>query len=182
MGGWGKRAYDFLQKHPSVPFIALAYFCTLALLVGHDAQESDSLWAVGATLFMPGFMAVIGVFWVYSGRVRRRTLFVFLVVGGVTAIWSHALLYQGIGLSMPLDEHGNPEALDYADALYFSIVTFSTLGYGDIQPKEHFRLLSALQALYGYLYLGLMVGLLANVVSNRKSGKKDDDGTNGGDG
>ena len=45
-------------------------------------------------------------------------------------------------------------------ALYFSTVTWTTLGYGDYSPIEDLRLLAAGQAVVGYIFLGLIVGLL----------------------
>ncbi len=39
-------------------------------------------------------------------------------------------------------------------ALYFSTVTFSTLGYGDITPSQDWRLLAALEGIDGFLLIG----------------------------
>ena len=50
-----------------------------------------------------------------------------------------------------------------ADALYFSIVTWTTLGYGDLQPIHAYRLLASAESLVGYVYLGLIVGLVTNL-------------------
>lgn len=44
------------------------------------------------------------------------------------------------------------------DSVYFSAVTFSTLGYGDFRPCEASRLWAALEAIIGNLHLGLIVG------------------------
>ena len=44
--------------------------------------------------------------------------------------------------------------------LYFSAVTFTTLGYGDIRPTKNSRLWSASEALLGYIYLSLLLGLI----------------------
>ena len=48
---------------------------------------------------------------------------------------------------------------DGPGALYFSIVTWTTLGYGDFTPPPELRLVAAIQALVGYLFFGLSVGL-----------------------
>ncbi|MGG7568622.1 potassium channel family protein [Rhodovulum sp. DZ06] len=45
-------------------------------------------------------------------------------------------------------------------ALYFAVVTFTTLGYGDLQPMPEQRLFAAALAMAGYLVLGMLVGLL----------------------
>lgn len=50
-----------------------------------------------------------------------------------------------------------------ADCLYFSIVTFSTLGYGDILPKTSMaRLLCGSEALMGAFTMGLVVAGFSN--------------------
>lgn len=42
----------------------------------------------------------------------------------------------------------------FEEALYFSIVTFTTLGFGDITLKESWRLLASLQAANGIIVFG----------------------------
>lgn len=62
-------------------------------------------------------------------------------------------------------------ALDrrYSSALYFSAVTFTTLGYGDFQPVPRLRLIAGFQALMGYLFLGLLVGSAIDYLAQRKT-------------
>jgi hypothetical protein len=43
---------------------------------------------------------------------------------------------------------------NFADALYFSTTTYSTLGYGDITLTPEWRLLGALEAINGFILLG----------------------------
>ena len=57
------------------------------------------------------------------------------------------------------------ETVDTLTALYFSIVTWTTLGYGDLKPLPDFRLLAAFQALVGYVFLGVIVGLIMMLVA-----------------
>ena len=48
----------------------------------------------------------------------------------------------------------------WSTALYFSIVTWATLGYGDYQPRPDMRLLSGFEALFSYFYIGLAIAVL----------------------
>ena len=49
----------------------------------------------------------------------------------------------------------------FRSALYFSLVTFTTLGYGDIVPNPQFRLIAASEAILGLLLVGLFLFTLA---------------------
>ena len=45
-----------------------------------------------------------------------------------------------------------------SDALYFSAVTFSTLGFGDFRPGDAVRGYAAIQGIWGNIHLGLFAG------------------------
>ena len=69
-------------------------------------------------------------------------------------IW--ALAYM---LILPVEELQNLEA-----AFYFSAVTFTTLGYGDITLNTDWRILSGLQAINGILLIGWSTAFLFAVL------------------
>jgi len=54
---------------------------------------------------------------------------------------------------------------DAESAFYFSGVTYTTVGYGDLLLPEPWRLLAPVQALTGILMCGLSTGLFFGVVS-----------------
>ncbi len=56
----------------------------------------------------------------------------------------------------------------FGSSLYFSMVTFTTLGYGDFQPVPRMRLIASFEALIGYAFLGLLVGLLIDLGASRR--------------
>ena len=63
-------------------------------------------------------------------------------------------------LITPVEEIGT-----FEEAVYFSVVTFTTLGYGDITLADHqWRLLSGAEALNGVLLVGWSTALLFAVV------------------
>lgn len=57
----------------------------------------------------------------------------------------------------------------FSSALYFSTVTFTTLGYGDLQPLPRAKLLAAYEAIIGYVFLGLLVGSAIDYLGQRKT-------------
>ena len=76
------------------------------------------------------------------------------IISSLFMIVAFSVLYRNVGLV----HNGidlRPTALD---AIYFSSVTFSTLGYGDFAPQPTIRIIAAAQALLGNLHLGMIVG------------------------
>lgn len=66
-----------------------------------------------------------------------------------------AVLYRSFGIGL---EHCiGPAESDPTASLYFSMVTFSTLGYGDFRPCEVTRVWAASQAILGNLHLAIIV-------------------------
>ncbi|MFM7654591.1 MAG: potassium channel family protein [Paracoccaceae bacterium] len=72
------------------------------------------------------------------------------VLGVVTAaVWVWALAYQALGAFGTLEE-----------AVYFSLVCFTTLGFGDLLMPQNWRILAGMEAANGFLNFGLLTALL----------------------
>jgi hypothetical protein len=66
-------------------------------------------------------------------------------------VW--ALIYVIIGI-----------APDGADVVYFAFVNYTTLGYGDVLPAEHWRLIGPLTAMNGVLLFGWSTAVIFEVL------------------
>ena len=86
----------------------------------------------------------------------NTALVVFVLHAIEIVIWAGA--YQ---LLLPIDELAT-----FEEAVYFSFVTFTTLGYGDITLSEGWRLLSGIEALNGILLVGWTTAMIFSVVQN----------------
>jgi len=53
---------------------------------------------------------------------------------------------------------------DFSTALYFSTVTYATIGYGDVVPPTEWRLVAVMEGLTGVLMLGWSSALVFAVV------------------
>jgi len=53
---------------------------------------------------------------------------------------------------------------DFETALYFSLKSYTTVGYGDVLPLPAWRLVGPLEAAVGVLMLGLSTGFLVTAV------------------
>ncbi|UPY38293.1 ion channel [Sediminicoccus sp. KRV36] len=109
--------------------------------------------------------ALLSIVRVFDRRLREATEFrrafwislsavVPLMFGHVAQVglWAGFLFWRGALQS-------------YDDAFYFSLVTFATLGYGDILLAPGFRIFGALQAACGSLMLGWSTALIFAAVS-----------------
>ncbi len=106
-----------------------------------------------------------GVYWlarrysgdrVVSGTGRREMLKIIFALLGlhVLEIWCYGLAYWLL-VKVPdagfvHGEHGMDHLFD---AVYFSAVTYSTVGFGDLSPVGAIRLVSGLESLTGLLLI-----------------------------
>lgn len=65
--------------------------------------------------------------------------------------------------------HNNATVTDrQSELLYFSLVTLSTIGYGDVVPLYgEVRMLAALEGVTGVLYVAITVALLVSAYKQR---------------
>jgi hypothetical protein len=92
-------------------------------------------------------------------RVSRIVLLMFLVSVVEVLIW--AITYLALDAIKGLEQ-----------ALYFSMVTFTTLGYGDVVLAEQWRLLSSFEAANGIIMFGWTIAIVGNGVQRIYFGEK----------
>jgi len=87
---------------------------------------------------------------------------IYLLIG---LVW--ALLYLLIAQAMPGAFNGLEQALwynNFADVAYYSFVTLTTLGYGDISPVVPIaRFLVYMEAIVGVFYMAILVASLIGI-------------------
>ena len=91
-------------------------------------------------------------------RIRVLVLILSLLATHIVEIWIYAL---GYGLLDGRDGFGSiarglsqPHIGDPLDYIYFSFVTYTTVGYGDLVPVGPIRFIAATEALNGWVLLG----------------------------
>ncbi len=83
------------------------------------------------------------------------------VLGVVTAgVWIWAAAYYALGVFATLEE-----------AVYFSLVVYTTLGFGDVLLHPEWRLLAGMEAANGLLTFGLLTALLIEALRQVRLGQ-----------
>lgn len=114
-------------------------------------------------VLMRGLILLFGL--MGSLIIFRRTpnmLLTMVVSQSIGMIFVFAGIYSITGLQID----GELNQVHHWDALYFSVVTWTTLGYGDFQPIGYARGVASIEALFGYLHLGIIVGLIVALVGH----------------
>lgn len=133
---------------------------------------SDSVLVTYLVVGVACIAAMVSVILLITGRgsVSAGRSCVSIAIQAVLLIGIFAVAYSAHGLS------GCEASVDvncrvpvpWDTALYFSTVTWTTLGYGDFQPAADLLLLAAFQAVLGCGFLGLLVGIGAAAIFNRR--------------
>lgn len=122
-------------------FLALVFFCTNVIAI--TFKQDDTF------------------------EINTSRLFWDIIISSVFHIVSFSYVYRSYRILDP--QISLVQTINFSDHLYFSAVTFSTLGYGDFRPSGDSRLLAAYEALIGNMHLGFLVGAAFLAASNRRS-------------
>ena len=91
-------------------------------------------------------------FWVWTWLFIRLAAWIILLHLVEICVWGFFYLWRG---AMP----------DLATGLYFSAVTYTTTGYGDLVLPSEWRLVGGVEALTGILMCGWSTGFFFAIVS-----------------
>lgn len=94
-------------------------------------------------------------------RIMPLTLLLAATVGIIgihtVEIWFYAALYLGLGALGHFEE-----------ALYFSTVTYASIGYGDVLLPHQWRILGAIEGAAGIIMLGWSTAYLVSLLTQLK--------------
>ena len=150
----------------------------LAIAVLTDVFESQDLVVMLSPLLSVLFVLASMAFTMRRLGVHRKvttnsvygSLCIYLFLGLLFAI-----IYQLIGILGDgpfFAQTDDPRGLDY---IYFSFVTMTTLGFGDLSPVNDLgKMTATVEAVFGQLYLVVVVALFVSRLGLGKSHSADD--------
>jgi Ion channel len=129
------------------------------------AQTSDGAWASAAPSILGAVLALCGPVAIIR-RLVKQPVINFTTIAGALCVYLlaglfFALLYGSMSQLHSDEFFAQQQAGSAVDFVYFSFVTLTTTGYGDLTAAfDSGRMTAILEALFGQLYLVSIVALL----------------------
>ncbi|MEU3844761.1 potassium channel family protein [Streptomyces sp. NPDC028635] len=161
-----------MPTHPGRPAVALALaragLLAAALVTAYYLLPLDPEGRAGTTALLAcGLLAVAGVFAWEAHTVMRSPHPRLKATEALAAtVALYLVLFAGIYYLLERSVTGSfSEALTKTDALYFTLTTFSTVGFGDITARSQAaRVVTMIQMAGGLMLVGVAARILAYAV------------------
>lgn len=148
-------------QHALLSIMVLIAINTASLLLNRDIF---GFWWIEIKILVIGVTATFIIGYLALGPVFRVSTLFLLVLYIVLIIEWFASCYRYFGLY----DHTYTLVHSGLISIYFSTITFTTLGYGDFVPANAAgRALAATESLIGYVFLGLLIARAVNVSRSR---------------
>jgi len=164
LGVWGFRATASRFRASSVFTIAVLLLVVAGILMDRAGLRYTHLLVMLAFFVWTAWVAARQV--LFTGAIDGNKIVgaicIYMLLG---YIW--ALCYMLIAEITPGAFNGLPQAAwqeNFFNALYFSFITLTTVGYGDISAVFPLaRFLVVMEALFGAFYMSILVASLVGV-------------------
>lgn len=165
-------AYRFSEENKFALFATgvIAGFCSIYI-----ALDAWATYAVSLLILYTTFKQVKSFASKLSGLLRPSTrattgdlaefavFFINLVVAFTVINISLNTIHNSLNIDMAFNF--GPDIEGILDAIYFVLITMTTVGYGDIYPHTSLaRIIVGLECLTSYILLGIMIGIISRGV------------------
>ncbi len=155
------------ERRIQIAFLVLAV-AAIALLWTSDGVQRVGVGVVGLLIFV---VLNVGTIALMLRRILQAAIVDFDVLCSAVAVYlllgvTWALTYIVIDILDPtaFEQLALRAWAGGTDYVYFSFVTLTTLGYGDISPDGNFvRIWAVMEAAVGVLYLALLIARLVSL-------------------
>ncbi|WP_010323434.1 ion channel [Marinobacterium stanieri] len=156
---------NWLRKYLELIVLVLVLLFTFVVFKYISFFGDSGLWGVLITLCGA---ALFSSYRFFNTSNKIESLIYFLACVTLLLI-IFTSVYQGVGLCC--DAEGNVFKPSALDAWYFSIVTWTTLGYGDLTPPKILKPFAMLQAVLGQIFMAMIVGKTLFILQRQDKGE-----------
>lgn len=148
-----------------ISYTIIAVWFAMSLLQHfHDSTLNERIQLALSVVLSLGALAVT-----FTELMRPDVLTIDKLFGAICGYFliaiSMALLYFQIEVLTPGSFNMPSGGKDVSEFLYFSLVTVTTLGYGEITPVSKIaRILAGLEAAMGTLYIAILIGQIVGSI------------------
>jgi len=157
----------------------LASVCVLATVYAVVASRGGSLRPTGTASAVMMFYYIfttrrVLLHLMHAKRVTQDTLVsaacVYLLTG---LIFAFAYMWIQIDVPSAFTANTGENFVELSNLIYFSFVTLTTLGYGDITPVAGMaRSFAILEAIFGVMYLATIISRMVSLYSSKDASEK----------
>lgn len=141
-----------MSKHSDELVLIVGLIVSFGLLSNATYLGLYGLWGSLAVLVLVA--AYYSVTFFKSNNLLEKLFYYLLTLPLIIGYF--AMVYKAFGIiDTSTNEIVKP---DWLNSFYFSVVTWTTLGYGDYKPIEDLKIWVIIEALMGYIFMGLLVG------------------------
>jgi voltage-gated potassium channel len=140
----------------------------LAILVWAEPSGHSYWYIIICAISIVGIYIVFIRFILSFSYVAREwrplgIVIIFTIVSVSAIIFLFAILYRWTGI-----QSDSTKTHCLADCIYFSVITITTVGYGDFHPYNlSGRIVASTEALSGLVLLGVLIASLSNMLRER---------------
>ena len=159
--------YAISQKRSTfIIALVMALLMEIIIWLGH-LTDISSLRTIGnfLAILFTGYTATVILFYLFT----EDEITIDVIMGAICVYFLIGLAWAFIFFTLELFQPGSfqmpqGQGIDLSHFSYYSYVTLTTLGYGDITPiSTQARSLALLEAIMGQLYLAILVARLVGI-------------------
>jgi hypothetical protein len=156
---------------------AIGFVVLAVIWVTHFLERPDIEYEVTNALLLVYFTYIL--YLLMKHMIRKKSVDLNMILMAVTVYLLFAI--AGGFLFAMLDQLydnafniSGDESFRLVDFIYYSFVTITTLGYGDVLPlREETRIPAAILATGGQFYIAVVIAVLVSKYSSSRNGNQD---------
>ncbi len=142
-----------------IVFIQTSLFVTSFALYSLNSAVPNSILLTILLLDVLFITRLIGSL-LTAENISTRFNLIFFALSTIYLIFTFALLYTNTGINAGY----NNVVHDLNTSFYFSVVTWTSLGYGDVSPTPDSRLWVMLEVFIGYFHMSIVLGFIIDSI------------------